>query len=89
VVSGELAARSTRLEEHCMAVFDATAGVEITASVASRIAIIGGEAMGSRFIDWNFVSSRKERIAQAREDWKGGRFPKVPGDDEEFIPLPE
>ncbi|MEO8410423.1 MAG: pirin-like C-terminal cupin domain-containing protein [Propionivibrio sp.] len=50
--------------------------------------IIGGERLGKRFIDWNFVSSRPERIDQARRDWQAGRFPKVPGDELEFIPLP-
>lgn len=42
-----------------------------------------------RYIDWNFVSSSRARLQQARLDWKGGRFPKVPGDEVEFIPLPE
>ena len=49
--------------------------------------MIGGEKLGQRFIDWNFVSSRKERIEQAKADWRQQRFPKVPGDDKEFIPL--
>ncbi|MGK2924262.1 MAG: pirin-like C-terminal cupin domain-containing protein, partial [Lysobacterales bacterium] len=41
-----------------------------------------------RHIEWNFVSSRRERIEQAKRDWQAGRFPKVPGDEIEFIPLP-
>ena len=45
--------------------------------------------MGKRFIDWNFVSSRKERIEQAKSDWVNRRFPTVPGDESEFIPLPQ
>mgnify|MGYP001818578142 CR=1 FL=1 len=49
---------------------------------------IGGAPVGRRYIEWNFVSSRRERIEQAKDDWRAGRFPKVPGDDEEFIPLP-
>ena len=44
---------------------------------------------GPRFIFWNFVSSSRERIEQAKADWKAGRFGKVPGDEQEFIPLPE
>ena len=48
-----------------------------------------GENIGNRYIDWNFVSSRKERIQQARRDWAEGRFALVPGDDQEFISLPE
>jgi hypothetical protein len=50
--------------------------------------LLGGEPLGHRFIWWNFVSSRKERIEQAAEDWKAGRFAAVPGETE-FIPLPE
>src|SRR4029450_4831889 len=50
----------------------------------------GGAAMDApRHIWWNFVSSRKERIEQAKADWKAARFDSVPGDDKEFIPLPE
>jgi redox-sensitive bicupin YhaK (pirin superfamily) len=52
--------------------------------------MVGGAPLeGERHIDWNFVSSSQERIEQAKRDWKEGRFPKVPGDDVEFIPLPE
>lgn len=89
VAQGALAAGGTRIDEHAMAILDATPGVVVEALAPSRIALIGGEALGTRFIDWNFVSSRKERIEQARENWRAGRFPKVPGDEEEFIPLPE
>ncbi|MBA4741504.1 MAG: pirin family protein [Azoarcus sp.] len=89
VAQGALAAGDTRIDEHAMAILDATPGVVVEALAPSRIALIGGEALGPRFIDWNFVSSRKERIEQARENWRAGRFPKVPGDEEEYIPLPE
>ncbi len=51
--------------------------------------LLGGEPAGERFIWWNFVSSRKERIEQAKADWKAGRIPLPPNDDAEFIPLPE
>ena len=51
---------------------------------------MGGAPLdGERHIWWNFVSSSKDRIEQAKEDWKEGRFPKVPGDEAEFIRLPE
>jgi hypothetical protein len=50
---------------------------------------LGGEPLGERFIWWNFVSSRKERIEQAKEDWKQGRIQLPPSDDKEFIPLPD
>lgn len=52
--------------------------------------LLGGEAFASeRHVWWNFVSSSKERIEQAKADWFEGRFPVVPGDSDEFIPLPE
>ncbi len=52
--------------------------------------LVGGAPLdGPRHIWWNFVSSSKERIEQAKKDWKEGRFPTIPGDDAEFIPLPE
>lgn len=89
VAQGSLQVRGTIIPEHAMAIFTDAAGVVLEATEESRIAIIGGEHLGERFIEWNFASSRKERIEQAKRDWKQGRFPKVPGDDIEFIPLPE
>ena len=53
-----------------------------------RIMILGGQTLGARYMWWNFVSSSKERIERAKEDWKAGRLGSVPGDPE-FIPLPE
>ncbi len=49
--------------------------------------MVGGAPLGRRVIVWNFVSSRRERIVQAQDDWEAQRFPKVPGETE-FIPLP-
>ncbi|WP_409523951.1 pirin family protein [Nitrincola sp. MINF-07-Sa-05] len=88
IASGSLRAQETALTEHSMTIFANQPDIEIEAVTESRIALIGGAPVGKRFIDWNFVSSRKERIQQARDDWQAGRFPKVPGDEEEFIPLP-
>jgi redox-sensitive bicupin YhaK (pirin superfamily) len=51
--------------------------------------LLGGEPVGERFIWWNFVSSRKERIEQAKEDWKQGRIVLPPDDKDSFVPLPE
>ncbi len=63
--------------------------ITIRARADARFMMLGGEPMdGPRFIWWNFVSSRKERIEQAKADWKQARFDTVPGDPE-FIPLPE
>jgi redox-sensitive bicupin YhaK (pirin superfamily) len=55
----------------------------------STIMFLGGEPLGERFIWWNFVSSRKERIEQAKADWKSGRIVLPPNDNREFVPLPE
>ncbi len=56
----------------------------------AHVMLFGGASLGSRrYIWWNFVSSSKERIEQAKNEWKTGRFDIVPGDEEEFIPLPE
>ena len=64
--------------------------ISVRAAGAARVMLFGGEPMeGPRWIWWNFVSSRKERIEQAREEWRRGRFDTVPGDEAEFIPLPE
>ncbi len=65
------------------------ARVTIAARTPARFMLLGGAPLGPRHIWWNFVSSRKERIEQAKEDWAAGRFGTVPGDDKEFIPLPD
>lgn len=55
----------------------------------ARLLLLGGAVMdGPRHLFWNFVSSSRERIEQAKEDWRAGRFATVPTDDKEFIPLP-
>ena len=64
--------------------------VTVEALEDARLLLLGGAPMdGPRYIEWNFVSSSQERIARAKEDWKAMRFGKIPGDDVEFIPLPE
>lgn len=87
VASGSISIAGQEVAQFTMAVLDENA--RITARTESRIAVIGGEKMPGRFIEWNFVSSRRERIEQAKQDWREGRFPKVVGDEEEFIPLPD
>lgn len=89
VAAGGIEINGTAIKEFCLVVLEQDAEIKITAKADSRIAVIGGERMSERYLNWNFVSSRKERIEQARADWKAGNFPKVPGDEEEFIPLPE
>ncbi|HET8552073.1 MAG TPA: pirin family protein [Gammaproteobacteria bacterium] len=73
-----------------LAVLKSGAAVEIGAHDPTRLMILGGEQLESeRFIWWNLVSSSKERIEKAKRDWAEGLFPKVPGDENEFIPLPQ
>jgi len=89
VVKGKLKALESVIDQYSMAVLHPGHTVTVQAEEDTQLALIGGEALGHRHIWWNFVSSRKERIEQAKADWKNGAFPKVPGDEVEFIPLPE
>jgi redox-sensitive bicupin YhaK (pirin superfamily) len=62
----------------------------LTSAGGGRAMLLGGGAFSTRrYVFWNFVSSSRDRINQAKEDWKALRFPLIPGDDQEFIPLPE
>ncbi|MER9652342.1 pirin family protein [Mesorhizobium sp. M0152] len=64
--------------------------IVVSSQGGAHFMLFGGASLGSkRYIWWNFVSSSKERIEQAKQEWKTGRFDIVPGDEEEFIPLPE
>jgi hypothetical protein len=72
-----------------MIVFSEKDQSSILAKEHSTLMLLGGEPLGERFIWWNFVSSRKERIEQAKEDWKQGRIILPPNDNKEFIPLPD
>jgi redox-sensitive bicupin YhaK (pirin superfamily) len=72
-----------------MLVFTRDADPMMLALEPSTLMLLGGEPVGERFIWWNFVSSRKDRIEQAKADWKAGRIALPPNDDAEFIPLPE
>lgn len=89
VASGQLKIKETQVTQHSMAVFNHSVAVEVIALNDARVAIIGGRNLGKRYVDWNFVSSSKAKIAQARKDWQAGHFAKVPGDEDEFIPLPD
>lgn len=70
-----------------LAVLPAGAQPALHARQGARVVVLGGQPLGHRFMAWNFVSSRKERIRQAEDDWEAQRFPPVPGETE-FIPLP-
>ncbi len=89
VVKGSVSVSGVTYPEGLMLVF--TKGVDpmIVANENTTLMMLGGEPLGERFIWWNFVSSRKERIEQAKEDWKQGRIFLPPTDNDEFIPLPD
>ena len=89
VVEGGVAIDGREIARGTMAVLRDDAPAEITATEHSRLMLAGGSPLdGPRHLWWNFVSSSKERIDRAKDDWRAGRFASVPGDDE-FIPLPE
>jgi redox-sensitive bicupin YhaK (pirin superfamily) len=90
VIEGAVRVGEESAERGRMLVFAKGAEVALHATADARIALIGGAPIdGERHIWWNFVSSSKARIEQAKRDWTEGRFPKVPGDEIESIPLPE
>jgi redox-sensitive bicupin YhaK (pirin superfamily) len=89
VAIGEVECEGTTFGERAMVVLPAQRSVTLTATRDARVMLLGGAAFPERHIDWNFVSSSRARIEQARADWKARRFPLVPGDDVEFVPLPE
>ncbi|WP_372394311.1 pirin family protein [Azospirillum sp. HJ39] len=89
VAAGSVEVDGQRLDAGRMAVFTPGHPAVLTAAERSVVMAIGGEPLGHRFIDWNFVSSRKERIEQAKADWRAGRMKLPDLDDGEFIPLPE
>ena len=88
IVEGEVQVDQRSLGSGLMAVACPKNGMRIDATAESRIMVIGGTNLGPRHMWWNFVSTSKERIEQAKEDWREERFGLVPGDEEERIPLP-
>lgn len=89
VVEGAISIAGDRFEGPRLLVFRPGDAITVTAITGTRMMFLGGTALeGPRYIWWNFVSSSRERIEQAKEDWKQARFAPVP-DEAEFIPLPE
>jgi redox-sensitive bicupin YhaK (pirin superfamily) len=78
----------TKVDEFTLAVLEPGSAPTVAAPRGGRVFLIGGEPLGHRFMSWNFVSSRRERILEAEADWRAQRFPRIPGETE-FIPLPE
>jgi len=89
LISGQVSIGEEVVQERTMPVFAEAAEVTITANTDAHLVLLGGATLPEqRYIFWNFVSTSEARIEQAKDDWKAGRFAKVPGDNE-FIPLPE
>jgi redox-sensitive bicupin YhaK (pirin superfamily) len=90
LVSGAVEYDGRRYEAGRMLVF-APGGAPVVTALDQpvRLMLLGGEALGPRFIWWNFVSSRRDRIEQAKADWQAGRMTLPPEDKDEFIPLPD
>ena len=87
-IDGDLEIDGTPLEKNNMALLDTGNTQLVKATSEAHFVVIGGEPLdGRRFMSWNFVSSSKERIVKAGEDWEAQRFDKVPGETE-WIPLP-
>ena len=89
VVTGAVETEGQTIGAGRMAVF-AAGGVPVVKALApSKVMVLGGDPVGQRFIDWNFVSSSKERIEQAKADWRAQRMKLPDLDHGEFTPLPE
>jgi len=89
IVKGSVEISGISYHEGQMLVFNKADDPLILATENTTLMLLGGEPLGERFIWWNFVSSRKERIEQAKEDWKQGRIILPPTDNKEFVPLPD
>ena len=89
IAKGSVEVSGINYHEGQMLVFSKGVDPVIIAKENTNGMLLGGEPLSERFIWWNFVSSRKERIEQAKEDWKQGRIILPPTDNKEFIPLPE
>jgi redox-sensitive bicupin YhaK (pirin superfamily) len=90
VLSGSLDCDGETIGERALAIFKPGGAPSVRAETPARILLLGGAPPdGPRYIEWNFVSSSRERIELAKQQWQAGEFPKVPGDEIELIPLPD
>lgn len=89
VAAGAARVADTLLRPGQMAVLAPRVPVSVTAEAASTVMVLGGEPLGERFLLWNFVSSSRERIQQAKSDWQQGRMRLPVGDEQEFAPFPD
>lgn len=89
LVGGEASIDGQALGLYELTVLAPGAAMSLSSDAGGRVMLLGGEAFKTRrHVWWNFVSSSRERIEQAKDDWNNFRFPKVPGDELEFIPIP-
>lgn len=90
LVGGEASVAGVALGLYQLAVLAPGQAMTLASERGGRVMLLGGAAIGSpRHVWWNFVSSSRARIEQAKDDWRQGRFPTVPGDEDEFIPIPQ
>jgi redox-sensitive bicupin YhaK (pirin superfamily) len=90
VIGGEAELDGDLLEPYALYVLKPGHVARLSSSSGGRAMLLGGGAFATRrHVFWNFVSSSRDRINQAKEDWQAMRFPLIPGDDQEYIPLPE
>lgn len=90
VALGDASLDGERLDRYSLYILKPGQAMTLRATSDARVMLLGGEAFTTpRHVWWNFVSSSRDRINQAKHDWKDGKFPLVPGDSEEFIPIPE
>ena len=90
LVGGEASIDGRPLDLYALVVLKPGEPMTLSSERGGKVMLLGGEAFATRrYVYWNFVSSSRERIEQAKEDWRAGRFAKVPGDEAEFIPLPD
>jgi redox-sensitive bicupin YhaK (pirin superfamily) len=88
VAQGIVETDGQQIQQGQMVIFTPGQTVPITAMTDAIVMLLGGEPLGPRFIEWNFVASSKDRIEQAKADWRAGRMKLPDADDQEFIPLP-
>lgn len=89
VAQGSVEVDGRMLQTGQMAVFEPGHTITFTAETDAIVMLLGGEPLGPRFIEWNFVSSSKDRLEQAKADWRAGRMKLPDADHDEWIPLPE
>lgn len=89
IIEGSIRFGDLEVTREQLAVLRPGRAARLVAGAPARLLFLGGPALGHRYMDWNFVSSSRERIEQAKQAWRDQTFPKIPGDDQEYVPLPE